>query len=103
MRARSNSDLVAESKTLWYDFDQMCGCAEKLQRSMHANDRTVHNALVETFAISCRKLGCFFFPHDPGFPALRHDDLGSRLRGPAAPLRSRRSSWPPGGVCPKGG
>jgi hypothetical protein len=77
MFARSPEQLREESKTLWYEFDQLCGTAEALRRGDYCGGRVVHNAVVEGFAMSARKIACFFFPHARGFPALKEDDLGA--------------------------
>lgn len=78
MATRSTDELVKESKTLWYDFNQLCGTASKLTAGTFKDDHTVQNSLVESFAIACRKLACFFFPHEEGIPDLRGDDLGAK-------------------------
>jgi hypothetical protein len=60
-------DIVAESRTLWYEFVQLCGAADELRRSEADPKRfadTVHNALVESFAIHPRILEEFFISND---------------------------------------
>jgi hypothetical protein len=78
---RTPEELRTESKTLWYEYHQLCRAASSLRDeqvySSGPNLHAVHNALVESFAIHCRALCCFFFPHHNGFPRLQKDDLGA--------------------------
>ena len=72
---RTPHDLQVESKTLWYEFSQLCEIANRLRSGQVMEDLPVHNALVESFAIHCRAIGCFFFAHDRDFPDPRSGDL----------------------------
>jgi len=74
---RTPGELQAESKTLWYEFSQFFAVAALLRDGTYSSDVTVHNALVESFAIHCRAICCFFFHCDKGFPSLQKDDLGA--------------------------
>ncbi len=74
---REPGELQAESKTLWYEFSQFFAVAALLRDGTYGNDVSVHNALVESFAIHCRAISCFFFSHCNGFTPLRNDDLGA--------------------------
>jgi hypothetical protein len=77
MVTRTINELRAESKTLWHDFDHLCETAARLRAGSYCDDRVVHNALVDGFALCCRKLACFFFAHLPGFPPIKEDDLAA--------------------------
>ena len=68
---RTPGELQTESKTLWYEFSQFLAVAALLRDKTYVNDIPVQNALVESFAIHCRALFCFFFA------PLKMDDLGA--------------------------
>jgi hypothetical protein len=74
---RTPEELKAESKTLWYEFDQFFAVAKLLRAGAYCGDDTmpVHNALVESFAIHCRALCAFFFAGCKGFPPFKDGDL----------------------------
>src|SRR5262245_13091861 len=76
---RNEEELKAESKTLWYEFNQLCGVVELLNACNGRHpDKIVHNALVESFAIHCRAICFFFFAGRPVFGDLKRDDLGAK-------------------------
>src|SRR5438128_4176279 len=74
---RTPEQLRAESKTLWYEYTQLCESADHLRSGTYIGDRTTLNNTVQGFATACRNISCFFFAHSPDFPGLQKDDLGA--------------------------
>jgi hypothetical protein len=79
---RSHQELQNESKTLWYEFSQLRKVADRLRVDAFRDDASMHNALVESFAIHFRAICCFFFAHHNRFPNPRSDDLIAELYAP---------------------
>jgi hypothetical protein len=76
--SRTATELLAESKTLGYEFAQLCESAEHLRQVTHGGTGVTHNNTVQGFVIAFRNIACFLFPHQTSdFPALRKDDLGA--------------------------
>jgi hypothetical protein len=75
--ARTPADLHAETKTLAYEFVQLCESADLLRRNYFGGCGVSHNNTVQGFALAFRNLACFFFPHANNFPPLINDDLGA--------------------------
>jgi hypothetical protein len=76
--ARSPQHLADESKTVWYEFSQLCESADLLRKGTFGGTGVSHNNTVPGFVSAFRNLACFFYPHLPNdFPELQKDDLGA--------------------------
>lgn len=58
---RTQSELHADSRTLLYEFDMLCGTAVQLAGLDHTRQRIAYNSTIESFAVHCRALVAFFF------------------------------------------
>jgi hypothetical protein len=89
----SPDELRADSKTLWYEFEQLLGAADRLRTEAYpVGDNIIHNALVESLALHCRQISCFFFAHRREFPKLQQDDIGAEYYVRAWPQLSPEPS-----------
>lgn len=61
--SRTQTELHADSRTLLYEFDMLCGTADQLTRLDRTGQRIAYNATIESFAVHCRALISFFFDH----------------------------------------
>jgi hypothetical protein len=75
--ARTSVELQAETKTLAYEFAQLCQSADVLRQGTFGGKGVNQNNTVQGFAIAFGNLACFFFPHASNFPPLIEDDLGA--------------------------
>lgn len=65
--SRTQSQLHADSRTLLYEFDMLCGTAQQLAGIDRTHQRIAYNSTVESFALHCRALIAFFFDHKPKY------------------------------------
>ncbi len=86
--ARTQAQLHAETKTLAYEFAQLCESADLLRKNIFGGKGVSHNNTVQGFATAFRNLACFFFPHANNFPPLIEDDLGAEEYVPDWPARA---------------
>lgn len=85
---RTQQQLADESKTLWYEFSQLCESADLLRNGTFGGAGVSHNNTVQGFVSAFRNLACFFYPHlQPDFPDLKKDDLGAEEYIPNWPTR----------------
>ncbi len=85
---RTTVQLKAETKTIAYEFAQLCTSADLLRQNIFGGAGVSHNNTVQGFATALRNLSCFFFPHQAGFPELDKDDLGAEEYVPDWPKRA---------------
>jgi hypothetical protein len=64
---RTQAELHADSRTLLYEFDMLCGTAVQLVGLDQTHQRIAYNSTVESFALHCRALIAFFFDHNPRY------------------------------------
>jgi hypothetical protein len=64
---RTQAELHADSRTLLYEFDMLCGTAAQLAGIDRTRQRIAYNSTVESFALHCRGLIAFFFDHNPRY------------------------------------
>jgi hypothetical protein len=73
-----HQELADESKTLRYEFSQLCTSADLLRTGTFGEAGVSHNNTVQGFVCAFRNLACFFYSHLPtDFPQLQKDDLGA--------------------------
>ena len=60
---RTQAELHADSRTLLYEFDMLCGTAAQLASLDRNRQRIAYNSTMESFALHCRALVAFFFDH----------------------------------------
>jgi hypothetical protein len=58
---RTQAELHADSRTLFYEFDMLCGTSAQLAGLDPTRHRVAYNSTVESFAVHCRALISFFF------------------------------------------
>ncbi|HEY1067770.1 MAG TPA: hypothetical protein VGE52_16720 [Pirellulales bacterium] len=73
--SRSFDDLRRELSTLSYDFEKLRERTERLKSGVHINDRIANDALVDAFAVTCRRLATFFLSGTRDFQEPRGTDL----------------------------
>jgi hypothetical protein len=90
---------LLDSQTLAYDFKMLCGTAADLKNVDPQQEWVRHNALIESFAVRCRALLCFFFAHDlgSGFKCRSNDvtarDFCASWSVPRDPLLFENAKW----------